>query len=115
MKRILVPIFTEEYKIEIIIGKLEEIKVVGKKYLEDGYLDNKRGISIDRLRHGERPLILINGDYDYISCIATIAHEASHSMDDIKNYLGINDVNGEFHAHGIAAVLRKTLKYIKLK
>ena len=114
MKRIKVPIFTEEYFIIVIIGSLEELKKAVKGKVDAKYLDNKRGICLDTLRNGEPPLILINGDYEYSHCISTIAHEASHAMDDIEDYLNIKDINGEFHAHGISSVLRHTLKYIKI-
>jgi hypothetical protein len=121
MKKKIVPILTEEYKIVVYIGTPEELAKSGAKYLEldkdemESLLSNQRGIAYDSLRAGlgKPPIIFIDGDQDYISAIATIAHEASHAMDYIQRYLGIDDRAGEIHGHGIASVLRHTLKLLK--
>jgi hypothetical protein len=36
-------------------------------------------------------------------------------MDYIKEYISLSDPSGEFHAHGISAVMRAVGKLIKLK
>lgn len=120
MKKEIVPILTEEYKIVVYIGTLKELTKHGAKYLNisrdemKSLLTNQRGLTYDSLRAGigKYPIIFINGDHDYISAIATIAHEASHAMDYIQRYLGIDDRAGEIHAHGVASVLRHTLKLL---
>lgn len=98
MKNIKVPIFTEEYKIEVEITK--NIK------------DEFRGRAFNRLPD-KNPLIKINGDLSYYTALATLAHEASHAMDYIEEYLGLEDPSGEFHAHGIGAVMRIVGKSLK--
>jgi hypothetical protein len=123
MNKLKVPILTEEYKIIVYIGTKEELIKQGSKYLNldketiKDFLDNRRGIAYDTLRAelNKDVIILIDGDYNYNDSVATIAHEASHAMDFIQAYLGISDSSGEIHAHGIASVLRHTLKELKIK
>ena len=121
MKKITVPILTEEYKVIVFIGTGDELIKAGARYLEipekEMYerLKNKRGIAYDTFSSGikKQPAIFINGDYPVEESIATLAHEASHAMDYIQVFLGIRDINGEVHAHGIASVMRHSLKSIK--
>ena len=123
MKKISVPILTEEYSIIVYIGTLQEIAEQGGLYLDlekrimDEMLKGKRGIAYNTFRAGinKDPIILIDGDHEYREAIATIAHEASHAMDYIQEYLGIDDRAGEVHAHGIASVMRHALTLLKPK
>ena len=98
-----VPIFTENYFIHIEIEKGRHIN--GK----DGY----RGRAYNRFPD-KNPLITLCGDFPYTEAMATLAHEASHCMDYIEDYLSLSDPSGEFHAHGIGAVMRVVGKIIKI-
>lgn len=122
MKSLKVPIFTEEYAIEVRIGKKKDILKSAAKYLgvslkaiENDY-GNCRGRawnSLDSVYGVKNPIIVIDGDLPYHVAVATIAHEASHAMDFIEDFIGINDKNGEFHGHGIAAVIRTSGKLFR--
>ena len=100
-----VPIFTENYFITVEITKGEL-----PKRGEGGY----RGRAYNKFPDNN-PLIILSGDFPYSEALATVAHEASHCMDYIEDYLGLSDPSGEFHAHGIGAVMRAVGKLIKIK
>lgn len=116
MKRVLVPILTEEYKINVFLGGKEELIKQAAKYLgkdeEDvrDFFKSKRGCAINCIPDGLHPLILVSTELDVFTGFATLAHEASHAMDYIQSQLGITDSSGEVHAHGIASVMRHTLQ-----
>jgi hypothetical protein len=120
MKKIRVKIFTEEYAVNIFIGKKDELIKAGARYTTYSpktikkELEGRRGVAFN-LFPGLNPLIIIDGDLPYVTAIATLAHEASHSVDHIMDHLGINDTNGEFRGHGIGAIMRQAGKLIKLK
>lgn len=121
MKRIKVPILTEEYKIVVFIGDKKELYKQASKYLGnteqevEEFLNDNRGCAINTFGMSikKHPLILINGDFPWDMSLATLAHEASHAMDYIQSSLGINDMSGEIHGHGIASVMRHCLKFMK--
>lgn len=115
MRRIKVPILTEEYSIWVYLGEREEIVKGASKYLDrpidevDEFFKG-RGAAVNCLDEGNPPLIIVRTDLDVYTAFATLAHEASHAMDYIQAFLGIEDRSGEVHAHGIASVMRHTLK-----
>jgi len=118
MKTILVPILTEQYKIKVCIGSKKELIRFASKYLDktkediEKFVNNNRGAAFNTFDMGLNihPLIIINGDFPAGEAIATVAHEASHAMDYLQWALGIKDGSGEFHAHGIASVIRHASK-----
>jgi len=124
MKSLKVPIFTEEYAVEVRIGKRVDILKSAAKYLgvslkaiENDY-GNCRGRAwnaLDDVYGVKHPIIVVDADLPYTVAIATLAHESSHALDFIEDFLGINDRNGEFHGHGIAAIMRRVGKVIKIK
>jgi len=115
MKKFKVPIFTEEYSVQVYIGTRHEIISAVARYLDCSYkavdadFGNCRGRAWNALDpvYGKRhPVIAVNGDLPVAVALATTAHEASHAMDFIESFIGVKDINGEFHAHGISAVMR---------
>lgn len=124
MKIIKVPIFTEEYKIIVAIGKVEELaRYVAKNC--DGWDYNRalemcnraRGNAWNRLASDDpkHPLITLDGELDYKLALCTLPHEAAHAVEYIIDYMNIKDVNGEFLGHGISAVMRYCLDEILKK
>lgn len=125
MKKFRVPIFTEEYAIVVYIGTKKEILKGASRYLgqslkaiENGF-GHCRGRAWNALHevYGRKhPLIVIDGDLPADVALATIAHESSHAMGFIEDFIGMADPNGEFHGHGIAAVMRAVNKvFLKRK
>ena len=121
MKRIRVPILTEQYAINVFIGKRKDVMRAAKKYCGprfDFQMEGRRGMAIDTLNTSDpkHPLICIDGDLPADTGLATLAHEASHAMDYLIDYIGILDRSGEFRGHGIAAVMRAVTKlFLKKK
>ncbi|ABE61206.1 hypothetical protein Nham_0310 [Nitrobacter hamburgensis X14] len=118
MKKILVPIFTEEYKIWVYIGSRAELVKAAAKYIgeTEAKFDKEfvgRGQALDYIDKGLYPLIIVDGRLPVRTALATLAHEASHSMDSLERYIGIKDKHGEFRAHGIAAVVRTVSKHLQ--
>lgn len=117
MKKIKIPILNSEYSVNVYIGKKAELIKEGAKYTTYSpkiiarELDNRRGLAYD-LFPDLNPIILIDGDQAAYSAIATLAHESSHAISFIENYLGIKDTNDEFRAHGIGAIMRAVGKTI---
>lgn len=121
MITLLIPIFTEEYAIKVCIGTRSQILCFASDYLNQSLkaVENDFGKcrgqawnALDDVYGNKPPLIVIDGDYPVHISQATIAHEASHAMDFIEDYVGINDKNGEFHAHGISSVMRTVGKLL---
>ncbi|MFA6314967.1 MAG: hypothetical protein WC648_01175 [Candidatus Paceibacterota bacterium] len=115
MITLLVPIFTEEYSIRVCLGTRSQILCFASDYLnqslkavENDY-GNCRGRAwnaLDDVYGRKNPIIVIDSTLPAHVALATVAHEASHAMDFIEEYVGVRDRNGEFHAHGISAVMR---------
>lgn len=122
MKKIKVRIFTEEYFIEVRIGTREQILKSAAKYLgvslqaiknDFGNCRGRAWNGLDEVYGNKHPIIVVDGDYPAHVALATLAHEASHAMDFIASYVGMSTrERGEFHAHGIAAVMRAGGKLI---
>lgn len=120
MKKIRVPILNSEYAVNVYIGKKEDLIKAGAKYTTYSPktikrdFENRRGIAYN-LFPDLNPLILIDGDMNWYDSLASLAHEASHAIYFIEEYLGINDKGDEFRAHGISAIMRCVGKTFKLK
>ena len=114
MKKLRVPIFTEEYAIVVYIGKRDEIRKAAEKYLGrpiKEFEEKHRGMAFNALPDNH-PLIVLDGLLPAHIALATLAHEASHSMDDISDFINLHHT--EFHAHGIGAVMRVVGKCLNL-
>lgn len=116
MKTYLVPIFTDEYSVDIYIGTPKELDKLLKdnlapkdyeKYYFNGNDHNGRAFNCLPKNH---PFIIINGDLNYFDALGVLAHEASHVMDYISDYVGLDDKSGEFRAHGIGRIVAKVTK-----
>ncbi len=120
MKKYIVPIFTSEYYVAVMLGKREEICKEGAKFAEEP-LDkftkefNWRGQAHNLLPKGKYPLIIVDWDLPAHIAFSTLAHEAVHALDFISNYLGMQDVSGEFVAHGVGEIMRAVTKDILKK
>jgi hypothetical protein len=110
-----VPIFTEEYSIIVVVGTPTQIFPIVAKHLDVskravendfGSCRGRAWDALDDVYGNKHPIIAIDGTYPPHVALATVAHEASHAMDFIERFIGLNDKNGEFHAHGISAVMR---------
>lgn len=121
LSKIIVPIFTEEYKVIVAFGTVEQLaKLVAKTCDGLDYQNalerckNTRGCAWNRLagEYPEHPLITVNADLDYKIALAVIPHEALHAVKYISDFIGIDDKNGEFEAHGISAIMRYCTKFI---
>lgn len=120
MKIIKIPVFTEEYGIIVYLGTPKELIKptskyvgVGEKTIEKDFA-NKRGLTFN-CYPDKHPLVVIDSTLDYYVALATFAHEISHAMQYVAEYVGIDDKNGEFEAHGISTSIRVISKYLKLK
>lgn len=120
MKKIRVPIFTEEYAVNIYIGTRKEIVSSAAKYMKcsvkavENDFSRMRGMAWNCFPE-LNPLVIVDGDLPAPVALATLAHEASHALDFIEKNIGVSDGNGEFHGHGIAAIMRATGKIILKK
>ncbi len=116
MKKYKVQIYTDEYSVDVYIGSPKELDTHLKRTLNpkdyDKYpFDGKqhRGRAFNCLpKHN--PFIVIDGDLGYFEAMGTLAHEASHAMDYISEFIGVDDVSGEFKAGGIGAIVRGVTK-----
>lgn len=109
MKKFRVPIFTDQYAVNVFIGEREKLIKAAAKYSHntkeqvEKWFANNGGLTFLT----STPLIIVHKKKD---TTITLAHEASHAMDFIHNRIKMNDTSGEFRAHGIAAILRGVQK-----
>ena len=114
MKKYRVQIFTEEYAVNVFIGKRDWCIKEGAKYTTYSPRTIKkdftgRGITYNVFPE-KNPLILIDGELKATTQIATIAHEAIHAIDYMMDYLNIDSKETEFRGHAVACLLRSILK-----
>lgn len=118
MRKITVPILTEEYKVVVLLGEKKDLIKPIARY---GGLTEEQakedfigcGICFNFFSKNCHPLIAVDTSLKVEIGLATLAHEASHAMNYIEDYLNLRDSGGEFHAHGIASVVRHCLKHLK--
>lgn len=121
MKKVRVPIFTEEYAINLCIGEKEKLVKEAARYCNESEdfirrMFNGRGLALDAItKVNKHPLIIVDGSLPCIDSLPTVAHEACHAMDYITSFIGMNDISGEFRAHGVSAVLRTVTRLISSK
>lgn len=113
MKKYRIPIFTEEYSVNLVIGKREEVEKELSKYttyspktIKKDF--NGRGICYNCYPE-KHPIIGIDGNLKVGTQIATLAHESIHAIDYLMEYIGIDSKETEFRGHGVATILRKVL------
>ena len=120
MKRFRIPIFTSEYFVNVLIWTRDEINKEGAKMCGDtverftALFDGKRWMACNLLLKmtPTHPLIVLDWDLPSYIALSTLAHEASHAMDYISEYMWMDDRSGEFRAHGIGEIMRWTTELI---
>lgn len=120
MKKYTVPIFTSEYFVTVLLGKREEICKEGAKIAKEPLEKftkefNWRGQAHNLLPKWKYPLIIVDWDLPAHIALSTLAHEAIHALDYIVEYLGMQDISGEFIAHGVGEIMRTVTKDILKK
>lgn len=109
MKPHTIPILNSEYSVAVFIGTREECIKNARKYVGDKELEfTGRGHAF--FREGHHPVIIVDSDMEPHDVIATLAHEASHAIQFIEDYVGITDTSGEFRGYGIGRILRTVCK-----
>jgi len=114
MKKYTIPIFTEEYCVNVIMGTRKQIVKELAKYT--GYAEKTierdfigRGIFYNMFPD-MHPVIAVDSDLKVNIGIATLAHEAIHAVRATEEYLGMDDRNDEFLAHAVSTIIRKSIK-----
>lgn len=110
MSALEIPILNNEYKVIVCWkGKKRAMKKYG---YEDSieYLDeNNRGRIF--YRAGRHPLIVLRQRPDTPEIIGALAHEATHAINAIWEYVGETSKD-EAYAASVGAIVRETLKRI---
>lgn len=120
MKKFRVLAFTEEYAVNVYFGSVKDVSKAAGKYMKcsakavERDFEGHRGVAWNCFPESN-PLIVVDASLPWHVALATLSHEASHAMDYIAKAVGMEDKSGEFHAHGIAAVMRTVLKEMKPK
>lgn len=121
-KSITVPILNHEYKVVVCWGDLKHLRKtlldhhynpdhVTKTFLDE-QTENRRGVTFSE--HRCYPTIWIDADLPASDAIGTLAHEAVHAVDFIFEALDENMYHSEIFAHSVGAIVRKTMKVLKL-
>ena len=115
-----IPILNNEYSVVVCNGTLKELSKTLKSYQYPEYslkmvtevAKNKRGLTF----YGHRctPVIWIDSSRKKEDQIGTLAHEATHAINEIWKVLNETSYD-EVFAHSIGAVVRETLKAWKGK
>ncbi len=118
VKHYRISIFTEEYKIDVVLGNEKDSLTKLSNLLGDSKseiasrIKKNRGYCWD-IGQANHCTIWVDDSLPYHIAIATLAHESSHAMSCIQEFIGMNDKNDEFRAHGIACVMRTVGKDLR--
>lgn len=117
-KCIVVPILNDEYCVVVVIGDIKQLKKELKKcnYPEENQTDEfisnasyiREGFTVSNPRC--HPVIFLKNNPTTPNSIATLAHEATHAINDIFKKLQETPEAEEFYAHSVGAIVRKTLE-----
>jgi len=115
MRKYRIPIFTEEYAVNVIIGNRQQvIREIAKYTTYSPKTITKeftgRGITYNCYPDNKHPIIGVDGELKATTQIATLVHESIHAIDYLMEYLGIDLKETEFRGHGVATILRKIIK-----
>lgn len=123
MKSVIVPIINHEYKVVVCWGNLAQLRKelldhyynpdhVTKSFLKE-QTDGRRGVTFREFRCYS--VIWIDASLPVHECLGTLAHEAVHAVDYTFQAIQEEDyASSEFFAHSVGAVVRETLKAMKL-
>lgn len=116
------PILNNEYKVVICWGTKKELhKTLLAYHYEPDYhtmstvedeTENRRGVTFKQARC--YAVIWIDASLPPEEAIGTLAHEATHAVDFTLNDIGETIHHSEVFAHSVGAIVRETLKAMKL-
>jgi len=111
--KVTIPILNNEYKAVFCCGDESEVKKVLKDCyhvtddISNDFFDNHRGLCFyDSSCH---PVIAMPKFPETPDEIATLAHEASHAVNDIFRKIGETH-SDEIYSHSVGAIVRKVLE-----
>lgn len=109
-KEIVIPILNDEYKVIFTWGNAEQIKKVLESYGHQEWatigMENDRGRCF--YTSGSHPVIAMPGKPKTPTEIGTLAHEATHAVEYLFDYIS-EKPGGEIFAHSIGAIVRRCL------
>lgn len=123
IKSLVVPVLNHEYKIVVCWGDLKHLRKtlldhhynpdhVTKTFLDE-QTENRRGVTFRE--HRCYPTIWLDANLQASEAIGTLAHEAVHAVDFIFQAVDEDLIHSEIFAHSVGAVVRETLKAMKLE
>lgn len=109
-KEIEIPILNDEYKVIFTWGNAEQIKKVLESYGHQEWatigMENCRGRCF--YTRGSHPVIAMPRRPKTPTEIGTLAHEATHAVEYLFDYIS-EKPGGEIFAHSIGAIVRRCL------
>lgn len=120
-KFVVVPILNDEYCVVVVFC---DLKVLLKEMKSCNYpQDNQTTEFINNSLEGRdgftlanprcHPIIWLKREPKDADSISTLAHEATHAVNDIFKKLQETPEAEEFYAHSVGAIVRKTLEALK--
>lgn len=119
-KSIIVPILNDEYSVVVVIEDIQTVKNVMRycNYPKNNQtidfinssVEGRDGFTL--LNPRCHPIIWLKKSPTDADSISTLAHEATHAINDIFKKLEETPEAEEFYAHSVAAIIRKTLENI---
>lgn len=121
-KSILVPIFNHEYKVAVCWGSLTHLR---KTLLDYGYepdyvtktflteqTENRRGVTFRG--NSVFSVIWVDAELPANDAIGTLAHEAVHAVEFTFQAIDEDMIHSEVFAHSVGAIVRESVKAMKL-
>ena len=90
---------------------MKNISIPNKSYIEDETI-NRRGVTFKQTRC--HPVIWIDASLAPEDAIGTLSHEAVHAVAYIFNDIDETLHHSEIYAHSVGAIVRETLKAMRL-
>ena len=122
MKHITIPILNHDYKVVVCWGDKKLLRKVmldhhydedyhNKSYIEDE-TENRRGVTFKQARC--YPIIWLDANLPVHEAIGTLSHEAVHAIAYIFNDIDETLHHSEIYAHSVGAIVRETIRAMKL-
>lgn len=119
-KYVVIPILNDEYYVMVVFGSKDLKKamracnypkdIINQEFI-DRESDSRDGFTIDNPRC--HPIIWLKKEPKDADTIATLAHEATHAVNNIFKKLEETPLAEEFYAHSVGAIVRKTLESLE--